>query len=280
MNYSHAFHAGNFADVVKHVVLVRILLHLAKKPTPFRVIDTHAGAGLYDLAGDEATRTGEWREGVGQLGATDTESEAGAVLAPYRALIDADVAALRYPGSPLLAQRLLRDTDRAIFCETQRPVRQHLARSLGRDGRAKILEIDGWTALGAFVPPPERRGLVLIDPPFEAADEFSRMAGAFANAFRKWRTGIYLLWYPVKSFERRDAFWTALAATGAPELLRIEFGIAPVDSAGGLTRTGLAVANAPFTLADEMRIVLPALAQALGRDGAATWSVETLGSNA
>ena len=280
MNYSHAFHAGNFADVVKHVVLVRILQHLAKKPTPFRVIDTHAGSGLYDLAGDEATRTGEWREGVGRLGSIDPATEAGALLAPYRALIDADVAALRYPGSPLLAQRLLRDADRAIFCETQAPVRQRLARALGRDRRAKILEIDGWTALGACVPPPERRGLALADPPFEATDEFSRMAGAFANAFRKWRTGIYLLWYPVKSFERRDAFWTALAATGAPELLRIEFGIAPVDSAGGLTRTGLAVANPPFMLADEMRIVLPGLAQALGRDGAATWSVETLGSNA
>ena len=280
MNYSHAFHAGNFADVVKHVVLVRILLHLAKKPTPFRVIDTHAGAGLYDLAGDEASRTGEWREGVGRLGSVDPASEAGALLAPYRALIDVDIAALRYPGSPLLVQRLLRATDRAIFCETQGPVRQRLARVLGRDRRAKVLEIDGWTALGAFVPPPERRGLVLVDPPFEATDEFSRMAGAFANAVRKWRTGIYLLWYPVKSFERRDAFWAALAASDAPDLLRIEFGVAPVDPVGGLMRTGLAVANPPFMLAEEMRISLSGLAQALGRDSAATWSVETFPTNA
>lgn len=280
MNYSHAFHAGNFADVVKHVVLVRVLLHLAKKPTPFRVIDTHAGAGLYDLAGDAASRTGEWREGVGRLGAIEPDSQAGALLAPYRALIDADLAAMRYPGSPLLVQRLLRETDRAIACETQPAVRQTLARALGRDRRVKVLEIDGWTGLGAFVPPPERRGLVLVDPPFEATDEFSRMASGFATAFRKWRTGIFLLWYPVKNFERRDAFWTALAASGAPDLLRIEFAIAPVDPAAGLTRTGLAVANAPFTLADEMRVVLPALAGALGREGAATWSVETFQTGA
>ena len=157
-------------------------------------------------------------------------------------------------------------------------MRDRLSRTLGRDRRIKVLELDGWTALGAFVPPPERRGLVLVDPPFEAPDEFERMAAAFANALRKWRTGIYALWYPVKSFERRDAFMALLPA--AAPLLRIEFGIAPVDPAGGLTRTGLLVANPPYTLAEEMRAILPALAPALGREGAAQWSVETIGSEA
>lgn len=279
MNYSHAFHAGNFADVVKHAVLVRILVHLAKKPTPFRVIDTHAGAGLYDLGGDEATRTGEWREGVGRLGAIDAGSDAGALLAPYRALIEPDITALRYPGSPVIAQRLLRASDRAIFCETQAPVRQRLSQALGRDRRTKVLDLDGWTALGAFVPPPERRGVVLVDPPFEAPDEFARMAAGFATAFAKWRTGIYALWYPVKSFERRDAFMAALEPTGAA-LLRIEFGIASVYPDGRLTRTGLIVANAPFRLADEMRVILPGLAAVLGRPGEAQWSVDAMGAPA
>lgn len=282
MNYRHAFHAGNFADVVKHAVLVRILAYLQQKPAAVRVIDTHAGAGLYDLAGEEAQRTGEWREGVGRLASIDEGSPAGKLLAPYRALVGAPTAdgSSLYPGSPKIVQAMLRPNDRAIFCETRDEVRASLVRAIGRDRRAKVLEIDGWTALRAFVPPPERRGLVLVDPPFEVPGDFTRLAGVFGEAFAKWPTGCFVLWYPVKSFAARDAFLSELSAGPTEKLLRIELGITPVTADGGLTRAGIIVANAPYTLADEMRVILPALSQAMARDGAGDWTVAPVGAAA
>ena len=282
MNYRHAFHAGNFADVVKHVVLVRILTYLQRKPAALRVIDTHAGAGLYDLASEEAQRTGEWRSGVGQLASIASASPAGILLAPYRALI-ADTpphGPQLYPGSPKFVQALLRPTDRAIFCETQDDVRRSLSRAVGRDRRVKVLDLDGWTALRAFVPPPERRGLVLVDPPFESPDEFTRLANHFCEAFSKWPTGTFLLWYPVKTFAARDAFLSALAARGAGKLLRVELGIAPVTEGAGLTRAGLIVANAPFVLAEEMRVMMHALSAAMARTEGSVedWTVAPVGA--
>ena len=275
MNYRHAFHAGNFADVAKHAVLSRILVYLARKPAPFRVIDTHAGAGLYDLAGDAATRTGEWRDGVARLARIDSGSPAGVLLAPYRAIIAAAGDA-RYPGSPLIAQALMRPTDRAVFCETQADVRALLLDALGHDKRIKCPAIDGWLALNAFVPPPERRGLVLIDPPFEAVDEFERLADGFNAAFAKWPTGVFVLWYPVKALARRDAFLTRLALTEATAL-RIEFGVGRATPDGPLAHAGLVVVNPPFVLADEMSTILPALAGAMHQDAKlAHWSVAPL----
>ena len=277
MNYDHAYHAGNFADVVKHIVLTRILLHLALKPASFRFIDTHAGAGVYDLASDAAARTGEWHGGVGRLARIDPASAAGELLAPYRGLLRADgQQPFRYPGSPKIAQAFLRANDRALFCETQPAVRAQLAAALGRDTRVKILALDGWTALGAVVPPPERRGLVLVDPPFEAPDEWDRMAAIAGAAFRKWRTGIFMLWYPIKVFAGRDDLVRALRARGVGELLRIEFGVERVDPGGPLARAGLLVLNAPYTLADQMRTVLPALAGVLTRDDVEHWSVDAI----
>ena len=276
MNYRHAFHAGNFADVVKHAILVRVLRYLALKPGAFRVVDTHAGAGCYDLGGEAAMRTGEWRDGVGRLGAIAPTSPAGLLLEPYLALLGptAFTQALTYPGSPKIVQALLRPSDRAVFCETQDDVRAALTRAIGRDRRVKVLGLDGWTALRAFVPPPERRGLVLVDPPFEAADEFDRLATAFGEAIAKWPTGVFVLWYPVKSPAMRDAFLRALANLPKRDLLRIELAVAPMAADSGLTRAGLIVANAPYVLADEMRVMLPALTDAMARGEGASWCVE------
>lgn len=277
VNYRHAFHAGNFADVVKHVVLVRILLHLARKDTPFRVIDTHAGAGAYDLAGEEASRTGEWRGGVGRLGAIDRRSAAGELLAPYLALIGADGdPPATYPGSPVIAQKLMRRQDRALFCETQPDVRAALSGALGRDRRVKVLDVDGWVALGAFLPPPERRGLVLIDPPFESPDDFARLAHGAAAALRKWPTGILMLWYPVKSLAARDGLFSTLLDLDGAQLLRIEFGATPVRADAGLTRAGLIIANPPHTLVEEMRTMLPALGAEMARGEPAPWTIGPL----
>src|SRR5215813_3092277 len=201
MNYRHAFHAGNFADVVKHAVLVRILVHLRGKPAPFRVIDTHAGAGSYDLAGEEARRSGEWRDGIDRLVRAPIAARARALIAPYLDAVAACNGAgglTAYPGAPALVRAFLRPQDRLVACELEPNAAAALARYLHGDRRSKAVTIDGWTALNAYVPPPERRGLALIDPPFEDAADFPRLAHALAAAHRKWASGSYLVWYPIK----------------------------------------------------------------------------------
>src|SRR6266516_586458 len=204
MNYRHAFHAGNFADVVKHAVLVRILVHLRGKPAPFRVIDTHAGAGRYDLAAEEAQRSGEWRDGIDRL-----------VRAPI-----AD------PGSPALVRAFLRAQDRLIACELEPNAAAALARHLAGDRRSKAVAIDGWSALNAYVPPKERRGLVLVDPAFEDAGDFARLAPALAAAHRKWASGTYLAWYPIKERAPADALARRLRQSGMARILRAELSVA------------------------------------------------------
>ena len=266
MNYRHAFHAGNFADVHKHAVLARILTHLRRKPAAFRVIDTHAGAGRYDLFGSNPSRSGEWREGIGRLWQAPREGAAHTLLAPY---VDA-VAALNpdgglriYPGSPLIAQSLLRAQDRLTACEPEVQSATKLGAALRGDGRAKALAIDGWTAVRAYVPPKERRGLVLIDPPFEDAADFARLPGALGAAHRKWATGIYMLWYPIKDSAAPDTLTRRLQRLGLPKLLRCELSIGLPRAAAGLVGSGVIVANPPFTLHAELRILMPALAKVL-----------------
>ncbi|QIB32749.1 23S rRNA (adenine(2030)-N(6))-methyltransferase RlmJ [Ancylobacter pratisalsi] len=278
MNYRHAFHAGNFADVVKHVALARILAYLGRKDAPYRVIDIHAGAGLYDLAGDEAERTGEWRGGIGAVLQAQFTPQVTELLAPWIDAVQAvnragDGAAhgepLRYyPGSPLLAQALSRPQDRLLFCETVPPVRDALSEAVGKDARAKVLAVDGWQALNAYLPPKERRGVVLIDPPFEDAREFARMADALIEAYRRWATGIYAVWYPIKDVRAVDAFRREIERARIPKTLNIQFDLRAVRQADALSGCGLLIINPPFTLVDELRLALGALAKVLATDGA------------
>ena len=201
MNYRHAFHAGSFADVFKHAVHCRILHYLREKSAAFRVIDTHAGAGLYDLTGPEAKRGGEWHDGIERLMAAQLPVPVAALLSPYLEVIGAlnEPGRLKlYPGSPAIARAWLRPQDRLIACELEPKAASALAGSLRGDSRIKTIEIDGWTALSAYVPPPERRGVVLVDPPFEEEADFHRLSHDMAAAHRKWATGIYALWYPIK----------------------------------------------------------------------------------
>src|SRR5581483_4532548 len=201
MNYRHAFHAGNFADVIKHAVLCRLLFYLRQKPAPFRVIDTHAGAGLYDLASRESARGGEWPYGIGRLLKAQLPAPVAELLAPYLEVINTlnEPDRLKtYPGSPALARAWLRPQDRLIACEFEPKAARALSNQLRGDPRIKTLAIDGWMALTAYVPPKERRGLVVVDPPFEDPNEFIRLAEALTTAHRKWPKGIYLLWYPIK----------------------------------------------------------------------------------
>jgi 23S rRNA (adenine2030-N6)-methyltransferase len=268
MNYRHAYHAGNFADVIKHAVLCRVLMHLRGKPGAFRVIDTHAGAGAYDLRGVEAGKTLEWRDGIGRLIGAGLDAPVRALLAPYLdavAALNPSGALAAYPGSPALARALLRSQDRLIACELEPQAVAALSRELGGDARAKAVAIDGWTALTAYVPPKERRGLVLIDPPFEQEDEFSRLVQGLAAAHRKWPTGHYLAWYPIKNANEVAAFVRKLAGSGIAKMLRVELIVPSSAAETGLRGSGLIVVNPPWTLHDELNVLLPALARVLSR---------------
>jgi 23S rRNA (adenine2030-N6)-methyltransferase len=209
MNYRHAFHAGNFADVFKHTILVGLLQALKEKPAPFCYLDTHAGAGRYDLRGVEAARTGEAESGIVRL--LGAQAEAPPLLRAYLDLIAAlnlagysGHAIAIYPGSPLIASHLLRPSDRAVLCELQGEEAAALKALFAGDARIGVHQRDGYAALAALLPPKERRGLVLIDPPFEAQEgEFCAIEAALKSAYARWPTGIYAIWYPIKP-RRRD----------------------------------------------------------------------------
>jgi 23S rRNA (adenine2030-N6)-methyltransferase len=276
MNYQHAFHAGNFADVHKHIVLTRVLEYLRQKPAPFRVVDTHAGAGRYDLLGPQAARSGEWRDGIERMfaaprsGAAGTDS-AQALVAPYLDIVAAlnPGGTLRlYPGSPLIVKALLRRQDRLIACELEPSAVASLQVVLHGDARAKALAIDGWMALFANIPPKERRGLIVIDPPYEEGVEFTRLFDTLAQAHRKWASGLYLLWYPIKAREAPDALARRLRRLSVPKILRCELSIAPPRAEGALAGSGLIIVNPPFPLERELRVILPVLRRLLAPMGA------------
>jgi 23S rRNA (adenine2030-N6)-methyltransferase len=279
MNYRHAFHAGNFADVMKHVVLVRILIHLLKKDTAFRVVDTHAGIGLYDLAADEAERTGEWRDGVGRLEAS-FEEDAERLIEPYRKVLAEArrrYGGSAYPGSPQIVRELLRRHDRGIFVELHPADHAALAERFRTVANLKVLRLDGWTALHGLIPPKERRGLVLIDPPYEARGEIVRLARELAKAWAKWPTGIYAGWYPIKDPAEVDEAAAVLAAAGPAKGLRLELMIDRPDDAARLNGCGLFILNPPWTLEREAHVILPALAQRLARGAYGAYRSERLG---
>jgi 23S rRNA (adenine2030-N6)-methyltransferase len=263
MNYRHAFHAGNFADVVKHAALARILVHLRDKERGFRVIDTHAGAGLYDLASDEASRTGEWREGIGRLLGARLPPDLQALMAPYlqavAAVNDGGGDLRRYPGSPRLALDLMRPQDRLVACELEPGAAAALAANLRHDPRARVVAIDGWTALNAYVPPKERRGVVVVDPPYEDKNEFARLADAVAAAHRKWATGVFLLWYPIKDRAGPDLLAGALRRSRIGKILRAELELPPAGEPARLGGAGLIIVNPPWRLADELAQLLSGL---------------------
>jgi 23S rRNA (adenine2030-N6)-methyltransferase len=290
MNYRHAFHAGGFADVIKHIVLVRVLTYLHEKPAAFRVIDSHAGAGLYDLTSDQARRGGEWLTGIARILQARFSEATAALLKPYLDVVrafnpQANMLAA-YPGSPLFARALLRPQDRLTACEVEPSARKALIDALRNDKQARVVDLDGWVALPAFVPPNERRGLVLIDPPFEAKDEFARLEKAFLAGFNKWPTGIFLLWYPAKSRRLTDQLARqvarAAASTRPPaKCLRLEFSVAPQTQDAALASCGLLIVNPPWTLQGELKTILPELEKPLGQGGAGRFRIEmpTAGEN-
>ena len=274
INYRHAFHAGNFADVLKHAVLARVLVYLSRKESPFRFIDTHAGAGRYDLASEEAKRSPEWRDGVARVLNASAPAPVAELMRPYLPAVapyDPEVPPLAYPGSPAIAQVLMRPQDRLALCEADPHEREALIAALGRDARLSIVGTDGYVALNAYLPPKERRGIVLIDPPFEAPDEAESVVRALERALRKWPSGVYIAWRPIREARADAHFLNSVEALGAPNMLRLELdvGAGPIGLHGQepLARAGLLIVNPPHTLAAEARILLPWLAQTLGRNG-------------
>ncbi|MGD0192902.1 MAG: 23S rRNA (adenine(2030)-N(6))-methyltransferase RlmJ [Rhizomicrobium sp.] len=267
MNYRHAYHAGNFADVVKHVALAAVLLHLRKKDKPFRVIDTHAGRGLYDLTAGEAARTAEAQGGIARLVDLDT-AQVPPSLAAYLDCVRAEGEG-RYPGSPRLAARLLRAQDRLVAIEKHPEEEAALVHSLAPFTNAKTVRADGYERLPALLPPPERRGLVLIDPPYEAPDEFANAAALLARAHRRFATGTYVLWFPLKSKPAADALCGEIVAHGIKSAARVDIAVDGEQSDGRLSSAGLLVVNPPYGFGDEMRAVAHVIAPRLGRNAPA-----------
>lgn len=277
MNYRHAYHAGNFADVVKHLIVTRIVLYLQRKDQAFRVIDTHAGIGRYDLQGIEAGKTNEWQGGIGRLLDAKVDAKVAELIQPYLDIVraeNADGAMRHYPGSPLIVRHLLRRQDRLSALELHPEDAEMLAETFAGDIQVRVTELDGWLALGAHLPPKEKRGLVLVDPPFEVAGEFDRLVDGLARAHKRFSGGTFALWYPVKDRQEVRRFVTALRETGIPKILRTELVIRAPSPEPRLDGTGMIVVNPPYTLEDELRTILPALVKILGETQGADFALD------
>lgn len=260
MNYRHAFHAGNFADVFKHAILLALLDALTAKGKPLCYFDAHAGRGAYALGDEEARRTGEWRDGIGRLFAAPNLPE------PLRRYVDAigecnpDRALRVYPGSPLLAAKALRVNDRLVLCEVKDGEIAALRALFRDDRRVHVHQRDGYAALHALLPPVEKRGLVLIDPPFEAQEgEFAVIEAALAQAHARWPNGTYAVWYPIKSHRTIAPFHRHLSNGPFGEVLVAELMVQPDDSPLRLNGCGMLVANPPWHLDAVLSTLLPAL---------------------
>lgn len=268
MNYRHAYHAGNAADVLKHAVLAACLTYLNAKDKPWRFIDTHAGAGLYDLSSDEALRTGEFVEGIGRL----REQPLPDVLhwmRPYLSAVEKlnpDNVLRQYPGSPSLAAAFARSDDRIALCETHPEELTKLRDNLGRDRCVRIIPQSGWFAPKAFCPPPEKRGLVLIDPPFEEPNEFDRIARALETLHQRWPGGTVLVWYPIKEDDDHSPF-TRWVLDGADDKIVVAELITKPPGTRGLLGSGLVMINPPFQLPAAMAAGDSALLAALHAEG-------------
>lgn len=275
MNYRHAFHAGNHADVFKHVTLLRLAALLARKETPFVYLDSHSGVGRYDLAGDQASRTDEWREGIGRLWALESMPAAFVGYREAVAMLNPDGGLRYYPGSPELMRQALRPQDRLLLNELHPEDGRLLKENMASDRRVAVHQKDGWLLPRALLPVPERRALLLIDPPFEKADELERCVKAVVEAIGRMRQTVIALWYPIKDRRQLRRFHAGLQASGAPKLLNVELLIRAADDPTRLNGSGLAIVNPPWGLEEELRELLPWLAEHLAQ-GEGSWRLDWL----
>ncbi len=270
MNYRHAFHAGNHADVFKHVVLSRVLELMKAKAKPFAFIDAHAGAGTYDLLGVEAGKTLEWQDGVAKM-AAPFDAEVERLLASYRQVLGTVNAAgklRRYPGSPVLAASLLRPEDRMFFNELHPETKKLVEQEFSGDKRAKVLGLDAQVAVTSLLPVLERRAVVLIDPAYEVTDERERVVRMLVKGHRRMANGVFVIWYPIKTEAYEREFIEAIKATAIPDIIGAKLMVREAFAEGGLAGSGVIIVNPPWTLEQELHVFLPALA---GRLGVGKW---------
>lgn len=260
MNYRHAYHAGNFADVLKHAVMTAILSRMQARPKPLCYVESHAGAGLYRLDAAEALRTREAASGIQRLsGAAPRSAALAAYLRIVAALPENQQALRAYPGSPLIAAGLLADEDRLVLIEAVPAEAAALRRLFRYDPRVAVHCRDGWEAVGALLPPIPRRGLLLVDPPYEAPDDLHRVAAGLVLARRRWPVGVLAAWYPIKDRRALHPFYAELGAAGQGGLLRVELSVRPDDNPAGLNGSGMVIAAPPWGLERDLRQLLAEL---------------------
>ncbi|EJL6480592.1 23S rRNA (adenine(2030)-N(6))-methyltransferase RlmJ [Vibrio cholerae] len=263
LSYRHSFHAGNHADVLKHIVQSLILNSLQQKEKPFVYHDTHSGVGRYDLTHEWSEKTGEYKQGIARVWQQDNiPAELDSYLDAIRQLNQGET--LRYyPGSPRVARAHLREQDRIVLTELHPSDYPLLEQEFHRDRQVSIYKEDGFARLKASLPPQERRGLVLIDPPYELAKEYRDVVRAIAQSYKRWATGIYAIWYPVVNRCDIDDMLEGLQGLEIRKILQIELGVAPDTNERGMTASGMIVINPPWTLESQMQTILPFLKQAI-----------------
>ena len=280
MNYRHAYHAGNFADVLKHVVLIMLIEHLKKKPAPFFYLDTHAGRGRYDLSEAQAQRSGEYKNGVGRV-LEASRPALPAEVAAYADLVRLSAgkghsAITAYPGSPLIVARLRRPGDRLVLMETQPREALALKAALGREKLVSVLESDGYAALKAHLPPRENRGLVLIDPPYESDLEFDRVLAGLELGHERWPTGTFCIWYPLTDRAGPIRFHRELERSGIRKVLDVRLSVLPADTQLGMAGAGLVIVNPPWLLDERLADLMPELHALLSPEGLGGTDVQWL----
>ncbi|MFO7604616.1 MAG: 23S rRNA (adenine(2030)-N(6))-methyltransferase RlmJ [Gammaproteobacteria bacterium] len=274
LSYRHSFHAGNFADVIKHLVLIEILEHLSKKDSPFDYIDSHAGAGLYNLSSEQSSKLQEYTQGVGRLtpAAWQELDRYFAILNKY----NPTGKLLHYPGSPMIALEILRAKDRAWLFELHPTDCEHLARNTHDDERARVMRADGYQGLLSLLPPVSRRGLVLIDPPYEIKTDYEQILAILAQAYKKFSTGTYAIWYPVVERKRIDRLEAKLKDSGIRKIQRFELAVRADSRGMGMTAAGMIVINPPWMLREKMLALLPRLVECLSEDTGAFYRCDEL----
>jgi 23S rRNA (adenine2030-N6)-methyltransferase len=276
LGYRHSFHAGNFADVLKHIVLIEILEYLKKKDKPFCCIDTHAGPGTYQLNGEYAQKNREFENGIGKLWQRDDLPDRVASYVNLIKRFNSSELLTCYPGSPAIAKQLLRSKDRLFLYELHSTEIELLRTTGNKNRRIKVFHADGLKHAMGLLPPNEHRGLTLIDPSYEIKSDYSLVVETLVNMYKRFATGTYALWYPVVERSRNHKLEKAIHSSGIKNVQLFELGVRSDTDQLGMTASGMIVINPPWTLAATMQQILPWLADVLGDDGAGFYRIQTL----
>ncbi|MDC4237182.1 23S rRNA (adenine(2030)-N(6))-methyltransferase RlmJ [Pasteurella multocida] len=275
LSYRHSFHAGNHADVLKHLVLMLIIENLQQKEKGFYYLDTHAGVGRYRLFSEEAEKTAEFEQGIARLWQRDDLPEEVASYIKLIKQVNYGGKALRYyAGSPLIAAKMLRPQDRALLTELHPSDYPLLRNNFKEFDNVTTKRDNGFQQLKATLPPKERRGLVLIDPPYELKEDYDLVVNAIEEGYKRFATGIYAIWYPVVLRQQTKRILKGLEKTGIRKILQIELAVRPDSDQRGMTASGMIVINPPWTLTQQMQNILPYLINVLVPEGTGSWTVK------